>query len=289
MVPRHPRAGRLAERVVTAGAGASLPRYAQPVRLAGDSGPSVDRALRDEVAAIKWFHTIELARGLTTPGSDATAARLDILRMPADLAGKTVLDVGAWDGFFSFEAERRGAERVVAADSFAWNGDNWSTKDGFELARRVLGSRVEDVDVDVMDLSPERLGRYDLVLFLGVLYHLRHPLLALERLAGVTEDRLILETHIDLTWTRRPAMAFYPGTEVGWDPTNWWGPNPEAVIAMLHSVGFAHAEIVTPDSWAYRLARMGRRTPDFLRFVAKHHTRPLGSVAQGRAVFHARR
>lgn len=256
---------------------------------AGESEPLVDRALRDQVAAIKWFHTIELAPGLTTPGSDPTHERLDILQIPSSLAGKSVLDVGAWDGFFSFEAERRGAARVVAADSFAWNGDNWSTKDGFNLARRIIGSQVEDVEIDVMDLSAEQIGQFDLVLFLGVLYHMRHPLLALERAASVTGDQLILETHIDLTWTRRPAMAFYPGTEVGWDPTNWWGPNPEAVISMLHSVGFADVQIVTPDSWPYRLARMARRTPAFLRFLAENHVRPLGSVAQGRAVFHARR
>jgi tRNA (mo5U34)-methyltransferase len=252
-------------------------------------GSSVDRALREEVEAIKWFHTIELAPGLRTPGSDPTGERLDILRLPSSLAGKTVLDIGAWDGFFSFEAERRGAARVLAADSFAWNGENWSNKDGFELARRVIGSKVEDVELDVMDLSPELIGQFDLVLFLGVLYHMRHPLLALERAASVTADQLIVETHIDLTWTRRPAMAFYPGTEVGWDPTNWWGPNPEAVIAMLHSVGFTDVRIITPDSWPYRLARMARRTPAFLRFLAENRARPAGSVAQGRAVFHARR
>ncbi len=128
-----------------------------------------------------------------------------------------------------------------------------------------------------------------MVLFLGVLYHLRHPLLALERPASVTAGHLILETHIDLTWTRRPAMAFYPGLEVGWDPTNWWGPNPEAVISMLRTVGFDDVQIVTPDSWPYRLGRMAKRTPAFLKFLAQNHARPLGSVAQGRAVFHARR
>ena len=95
--------------------------------------------------------------------------------------GLSVLDIGAWDGFFSFECERRGASRVVAADYFSWHGSGWGTKAGFTLARDVLGSKVEDVDIDVMDLTPERVGTFDLVLFLGVLYHLRHPLLALER------------------------------------------------------------------------------------------------------------
>ena len=238
--------------------------------------------LRARVDAIRWFHTIELAPGVVTPGLDDTRERVDVLRLPPSLAGKTVLDVGAWDGFFSFEAERRGAARVVAADSFAWTGANWSTKAGFELARSALGSRVEDVEVDVLDLDPSRVGgTFDLVLFLGVLYHMRHPLLALEKVASVTGSQLVLETAVDMTWTRRPAAAFYPGHGLGNpDPTNWWGPNPEAVAGMLRSVGFERVEVVSPDSWAYRIARSARRLPRYLRNRGAH-------PAQGRAVFHA--
>ena len=73
----------------------------------------------------------------------------------------TVLDIGAWDGFFSFECERRGASRVVAADYYSWHDAGWGTKAGFQLAREALQSRVEDVDIDVMDLSPERIGTFD--------------------------------------------------------------------------------------------------------------------------------
>jgi tRNA (mo5U34)-methyltransferase len=238
----------------------------------------VDTDLRRAVDAIRWFHSIELAPGLVTPGLDDTRARLDLLSLPADLTGKSVLDVGAWDGFFSFEAERRGAARVVAADSFAWDGRSWSDKRGFELAREALGSKVEDRDVDVLDLDPGDVGTFDLVLFLGVLYHMRHPLLALEKVAAVTTEQLILETAVDCTWTRRPVAAFYPGHGMGTDPTNWWGPNPEAVVAMLHAVGFDRVEVVTPDSALYRAARSVRR---LLR-------RPPGThPAQGRVVVHA--
>lgn len=249
--------------------------------------PLSEQSLREQMDAIKWFHSIELAPGITTSGIDVTADRVSVLRLPGDLSGKTVLDVGAWDGFFSFEAERRNAARIVAADMFAWHGDNWSGKEGFDLARRARRSKVEDVDIDVMDLAPDRVGTFDLVLFLGVLYHVRHPLLALERVASVTGDQLILETHVDLTWTHRPAMAFYPGYELRLDPTNWWGPNPEAVKAMLYAVGFKRVELVTPDTWAYRLARAARRTPRYIQFLARHHVRPPESLAQGRAVLHA--
>ena len=247
----------------------------------------MDDDLRRRAGEIRWFHSIELAPGLVTPGLDDTRRRVDLLRLPGDLAGRTVLDVGAWDGFFSFEAERRGAARVVAADSFAWDGRNWSTKAGFELARRALGSRVEDLDVDVLDLDPERHGRFDLVLFLGVLYHMRHPLLALEKVAAVTGERLVVETAVDCTWTRRPAAAFYPGHGLARDPTNWWGPNPEAVVAMLRTVGFEHVEVVSPDGWGYRLARSARRLPAYVGQYLRDRRPPAAHPAQGRTVVHA--
>jgi tRNA (mo5U34)-methyltransferase len=235
------------------------------------------------VSSTRWYHTIDLGGGLVTEGADDTPRRLARLNLPASLTGRTVLDVGAWDGFFSFEAERRGASRVVAADYYSWHGPGWGTKAGFLLAREILGSRVEDVDIDVMDLSPERVGTFDVVLFLGVLYHLRHPLLALERVASVARDLLIVETVVDLVGVRRPAAAFYPDRELNDDPTNWWGPNVPAVAAMLQSVGFAQVDTVTPQHSApYRAAR-----------ALSHHLRRknrLGlSFRRDRAVLHARK
>jgi tRNA (mo5U34)-methyltransferase len=244
-------------------------------------------SLAQRAAEIEWFHSIELAPGLVTAGRDDTRARVDVLALPDDLSGRTVLDVGAWDGFFSFEAERRGAARVLATDSFAWTGANWSTKAGFELAREALGSRVEDREVDVLDLDPADIGEFDVVLCLGVLYHMRHPLLALERVAAVTGGMLILETHVDMTWTRRPAAAFYPGHELGLDPTNWWGPNPEAVVGMLRAVGFRRVDVVTPDSAPYRVARTLRRLPRYASAALRRRAVPPEHPAQGRAVFHA--
>jgi tRNA (mo5U34)-methyltransferase len=122
-------------------------------------------------------------------------------------------------------------------------------KEGFELARRVLGSEVEDKEISVMEISPENIGMFDCVLFLGVLYHLRHPLLALERVASVTKDLLIVETQTELIGGERPMAVFYPKIELMNDHTNWWGPNPSAVECMLKDVGFRKVEIIskTPD------------------------------------------
>lgn len=246
--------------------------------------------LRREVERIEWFHRMDLGHGVVTPGRYDNHAMLRTIGMPANLAGMSVLDVGAWDGFYSFEAERRGAARVLATDHFCWGGSGWGTKEGFELARRALGSQVEDLEVDVLELSPERVGgSFDVVLFLGVLYHMRHPLLALERVASVTGELLILETHVERLPLRRPMATFYPGTELNDDPTNWWGPNLSAVEAMLRDVGFRDIALEYRTPWQHTAVRAGYRIArSALRRVFQG--RQFTPVAtQARAVFHARR
>jgi tRNA (mo5U34)-methyltransferase len=203
--------------------------------------------VRAEIAKVNWYHQIDLGDGIITPGVADTPSRMAPLELPSDLSGKSVLDIGAWDGVFSFEAERRGASRVLATDSYCWSGEGWGTKEGFLTASRVLGSRVDNLEIDVMDLSPDRVGTFDLVLFVGVLYHLRHPLLALERVASVTGDQLIFDSHTAMIEEPDPVMLFYPGTELNNDPTNWWGANPPAVEAMLRDVGFRRIERKHPE------------------------------------------
>src|SRR5437899_4693650 len=130
-----------------------------------------------------WFHSLSLPGGETTQGVKSA----QVLGVEAEVvfkhgvAGKRVLDIGSWDGFFSFEAERRGAARVLATDHFCWSGEGWGTKAGFDYARAKLGSRVEMLDIDVPKISLETVGTFDVVLFLGVLYHVKDPLSCLER------------------------------------------------------------------------------------------------------------
>jgi len=237
--------------------------------------------LRKEVEEIDWYHSIPLGDGIVTPGAHPSQSRLDWVQLPNDLRGKSVLDIGAWDGFYSFEAERRGAERVLAVDSYSWDGSGWGSKDGFELARRALNSRVEDRQIDVLDISPETVGEFDVVLFLDVLYHMRHPLLALERVASVTRELLILSTVVDMRFTRRPAAAFYPGTELNDDETNWWGPNTAAVKAMLAATGFRDARTPRPRTRAGGLGSQdrgaGRLARSWLSF-GRGARRPPGRI-----------
>lgn len=224
--------------------------------------------LRRMVAGILWRHTMDLGHGIVTPGGSANRKTLRRLGLPQRLDGLSVLDVGASDGFFSFEAERRGAQRVLAIDTFC----SWSTREGFDVARRALRSRVEDKQIDVFELSPDTTGVFDLVLFLGVLYHLRHPLLALERVFSVTGSHLILETHVDLLHCRRPVVAFRP-----------WGcaPNTAAVIAMLRDVGFRRVAIVSQNLLPARVARAVKKV------VIGRPGAFLKTIDQGRLIMHA--
>jgi tRNA (mo5U34)-methyltransferase len=239
--------------------------------------------LVSEITKISWFHTFDFGNGIVTHGRDDSYKRVRTLHLPEDLSGMTVLDIGSWDGFFAFEAERRGASRVLATDSFCWNGVGWGTKDGFNLARNILNSKVEDLEIDVLELSPERVGTFDLVLCLGVLYHMSNPLLALERIFSVTKRQLILDTHVEHLMTNRPMIAFYPGTELNNDPTNWCGPNRAAVEAMLKIVGFRRAEMVYQrfgPNLGYRFGRaIKRKLIDDEPFWI--------TLAQDRMVFHA--
>ena len=200
--------------------------------------------LQQEVNGLRWFHQIDFGNGILSPG----ATKIDLLRALADIyfrydiAGKSFLDVGCWDGFNSFEAYKRGASNVLATDHFAWREPCWGDRRAFELGRACLAPDIKVMDIDLPDLTPASVGQFDVVLFAGVLYHLRNPLWGLETVGRLTNSLLIVETEMDAVDYPRPLMVFYPGIELGGDPTNWWGPNRQCVEAMLRDVGFRHIE-----------------------------------------------
>lgn len=136
-----------------------------------------------------WFHCIDLGNGVVTPGSDGehSQRKLEIMRLPEDLAGKKVLDVGSCEGFFAFECERRGATRVVAVDTRP------AALERLRLCADALGSKVDAFELGIDDLDARRMGTFDFVICLSVLHHLDHPLLAIEKLAKMTKGTLVLE------------------------------------------------------------------------------------------------
>jgi tRNA (mo5U34)-methyltransferase len=253
--------------------------------------------LKRRVEQLTWFHQIDLGDGIVTPGRDKTAKKLKAMQLPS-LAGKTVLDVGANDGFFSFAAERAGASRVVAVDSYAWgknltspNGPLVQSKASFDLAHEVLGSKVETIEADLYDLTLEEIGSFDVVFMLGVLYHLRNPLLGLEHLATLTKELLVVESLVDLIWARRPVAAFYPAADIPQDETNWWAPNSLAMRGMLLSCGFREVDVIGARSLASKIGITAYNAANIAHSRVAAGRRPLEWtwLSTDRAIMHARR
>ena len=205
-------------------------------------------SLADQIASHYWWHSIDLGNGIITPGKKSLAqmaAEFARTFGGLSLAGKSVLDVGAWNGGFCVEAARRGATRTVALDHFTWNAPGFRGRETFELVRRVTGLPLEavDIDLDMPQLSLSHLGLFDVVLFLGVFYHLQDPIAALREVSALAREVLVLETHVERTLSPRPAMIFYPYDELNRDPTNWWGPNKECAVQLLRYNGFRRIDI----------------------------------------------
>lgn len=177
--------------------------------------------------------------------------------------GKSVLDIGAWDGFFSFEAEKRGADSVLSTDHFCWSGPGWGTKAGYDFAHRALGSKCESLDVDVFDLDPNKLGTFNVVLFLGVLYHLTNPYGGLEKAAAMADDLLIVETVTAQNRNPEAVLQYFENDSLAGDPTNFFAPNTKALCGILRELGFSKFEVKrnpgsqSPDrrSWRKRLKK----------------------------------
>ena len=222
----------------------------------------VDRtSLRTRIASIPlWYHTIDLPAGLTTPGWFDLRPIVDRLPWP-DVRGRRCLDIGTFDGFLAFEMERRGAAEVVCTDVRShedwdhlprerartlafWAAAGGEKGAGFRIAAEILGSSVTREWISIYDLSPERLGRFDVVVCGNLLIHLRAPFLALEAVRSVCGDHFLSTEAIDRTLTllsrTRPAL-FLEGREA-----RWMMPNAAAHRRMIDLAGF---DVVTATTY----------------------------------------
>jgi tRNA (mo5U34)-methyltransferase len=253
----------------------------------------VERLSRDEIRAQAarlgpWFHNIDLGGVETAPGhflGDYPRVKFRGFAdaIPADLTGRSVLDIGCNGGFYSIEMKRRGAERVVGIDS----DEDYLAQARF--AAQVLGAEIEFRQLSVYDVGA--LGeRFDLVIFMGVLYHLRHPLLALDLIREhVCGDMLVFQSMQRGSAEAGPVEPDYPFAETAiferddWprlhfiehqysnDPTNWWVPNRACSEAMLRAAGFrieAHPE---PEVFVCRCAE---RPADAAVYPARGEGKP---------------
>jgi len=212
--------------------------------------------IQEKISSLgEWFHNLDLQGVKTAPNhflGDYPNIKWRTFKdaIPQDLRGKSVLDIGCNAGFYSMEMKRRGADRVVGIDS----------DEGY-LAQARFAAEVNKLDIEFREVSVydvARLGeKFDIVLFMGVLYHLRHPLLALDLLhEHVVRDIMVFQSLMRGSPETREYSEDYPFAETSifddpayphmyfvekcysHDPTNWWIPNLNCAEAMLRSAGF---------------------------------------------------
>jgi tRNA (mo5U34)-methyltransferase len=228
--------------------------------------------LRSRISALgPWFHNLRIDGVETAPEhflGDYPAVKWKAFAhaIPADLTGKSVLDIGCNGGFYSIEMKRRGAARVLGIDS-----------DTDYLAQARFAADALDLDIAFHELSVYDVGAlgedFDIVLFMGVLYHLRHPLLALDLIREhVARDLLVFQSMQRGSAEARPVEPDYAFWDTAvfdrpdWprlhfvedryaqDPTNWWIPNRACAEAMLRSSGFVIADHPEPEVYVCRAA-----------------------------------
>ncbi len=290
---------------------ARAPRYA----LAAMTSPGDLQAQAD---ALHWYHTIDLGNGVVTKGDSAQDDGAAIL---PDVTGRSVLDIGAWDGKYSFLAEQAGASRVVALDHYAWGvdfaarGAYWAEciqagtlpdqsrdetdfwqpdlpgRRGFELAAAALGSKVQPLVADFQTVDLTEVGRFDVVLYLGVLYHMKEPLTCLDRVRRVTNEVAVIETEaVHVPGHEGEALLrFHAGSSLRTDFGNWYVPSIEALHNLCRAAGFSEVRTVigppaapapAPPAASWKV-KFGRRLAGVAPAV------PSAPTANYRAVVHA--
>ena len=252
-----------------------------------------------------WFHSMDLGHGVITPGVGSQAeqeGKLESLQLPP-LKGKSVLDINAMDGFFSFAAERRGAERVVALDHYMWAMDlrahrkYWMEcvergkvpqpyhtmpyykpkelpgKTAFDTAHKALGSKVEVIVADFVEMDLKEVATFDIVLFLGSLYHMEDPLRALKRVARVTRELAIIESEaVEFVGYESHAMCeFFETNELNGDVSNWWAPNEKALCGLCRAAGFKRVNVVAGAHGRAADIRSFVQDPEVIRYRAVVH------------------
>ena len=203
---------------------------------------STARNLVDSVT--HWHHRYEIYPGITTPGSYDPSFLWSKLDIDDRCSGKTFLDIGASDGFFTSKIDKLGGS-VTAVDFRKKDGH------GFGVLEKIQGKEFPYIHSNIYDIDPEGIGKFDVVLFLGVLYHLPDMIKAFQKLKMLCRDTLLIETHSDNEFCAGfPAARYYKAATLAGDITNFWSPNAACVLDMLYDAGF---DVIRHETWTDRL------------------------------------
>jgi tRNA (mo5U34)-methyltransferase len=227
-----------------------------------------------------WYHSIAFGDGIVSPGAKPAEVIEREWRSFGleDLRGLSVLDLGGADGAYAFLAERAGAAHVAVLDHYLWSVDpdayarlyNEEVTAGrtppapheshlwdperlpgrwrFDTARQLLHSKVRALATDFADCDLAELGAWDVVLYLGVLYHMEDPVRSMRRVAAVTRRQAIVETEaVIVPGHPEPLWRFFPDGELNHDRTNWWVPNLGALLGLLGAAGFSGSEVLSGE------------------------------------------
>lgn len=192
-----------------------------------------------------WWHSIDFGDGIISNGEKGGGPHIhqkEINWFPKDFfINKRVLDVGAWDGYYSFYAEKQGASEVIAVDKFVWTGQAGinRSKRGFDIAHKLLNSKVIAYVMDVEEMHPDILGTFDSIIYAGVFYHLKNPYQSLEILDKLLNvgGRIMLETNMCNIGNPVPLLQFHPKNSLNNDSTNYWSPNGACLKFMFEEIG----------------------------------------------------
>jgi len=226
--------------------------------------------------SIVWHQRFQLAETVWSPGAHDIEELVDRLKLPTRLDGLTVLDVGTCNGGAAFIAERRGAKRVVGVDIYP------PSRFGFDRIREGLGSSAEFVQASIYDLPRILDEQFDVVLFLGVLYHLRHPLLAVDSLRKLVRGTVYVETAVCGSRSAAAYSEFY-ATELLGDGSNWFVPSMSCLSDWFTSSGFTADRMEAwPEPNPSRALLVGRPTIEAYRSLS--YEVPLSVIAEAHDV-----
>lgn len=207
--------------------------------------------LKGQIDSLRWWHSIKIGDYVSNGENKEVEDTFNNLPLPPDISGKSVIDIGCWDGYYSFMCEELGAGRVVACDKYIWESQNisgetyWTKDKGFDLAKKYRNSNVEKLVASVEELDPDIHGKFDIVLMLGVIYHAKDPIGYMQKAFDMSNDLVIFESHVDMQNVDFPAARYYINDELNNDNTNYWGMNDKAICGIMKDIGYQNIKHLT--------------------------------------------